>query len=226
MNYASVVFDFDSTVVDCETLDLVSEASLSCRADKDTVLAEVKRITALGMEGAMPFGESLSRRIALVGPTRAAVAEVAARISSHITPSFLAHTDFFRAHRDTVAIVSGGFDEIIWPVADILGIPRERVFANAFRYDEMGVAIGVDEARSSAHAGGKALAVETARLARPLVIVGDGWTDFEIREKGVADAFIAFVGHARREKVVAHADAVADSFDQLLSLLDDARVGA
>jgi hypothetical protein len=51
-------------------------------------------------------------------------------------------------------------------------------------------------------------------------------SDFFGRGKGVADAFIAFVGHARREKVVAHADAVADSFDQLLSLLDDARVGA
>lgn len=220
MHFASVVFDFDSTIVDCETLDLVSEISLEGRSDKEATLAEVKRITALGMEGTIPFGESLSRRIALVAPTRAAVAAVAERIVSHITPSFLAHEDLFRAHQGSIAIVSGGFDDIIYPVADRLGIPHTCVYANRFSFDERGVAIGVDTDRPSAHAGGKTLAVEAAGLPRPLVIVGDGWTDYEIKESGAADAFIAYTQHARRENVITRADACANSFDELRPLLE------
>jgi D-3-phosphoglycerate dehydrogenase len=129
MRYGSIIFDFDSTVVDCETLDLVSEVVLAERSDKDEVLAEVKRITALGMEGAIPFGESLARRMALIAPTRAAVADVASRMLEHITPSFLAHKDFLAQRRDSIYIVSGGFDEIIAPVADALG--REKLTSSS-----------------------------------------------------------------------------------------------
>ncbi|MEN9413628.1 MAG: phosphoglycerate dehydrogenase [Candidatus Parcubacteria bacterium] len=220
MRFASVVFDFDSTVVDCETLDIVSEIALAARDDKDAVLAEVKRITALGMEGAIPFDESLSRRIALVAPTRAAVSLVAERIVEHITPSFLARKDFFETHRGQIAIVSGGFDEIIWPVADILGIPRSLVYANEFVFDERGIAIGVDTTRASAQAGGKTRAVRAVNMQQPIVIVGDGWTDYEIKEQGVADTFIAYTEHAQREKVIAHADARAASGEELFGLLE------
>lgn len=218
MTYASIIFDFDSTVVDCETLDLVSEVVLADRTDKDEVLAEVKRVTALGMEGAIPFGESLARRMALIAPTQAAVADVASRMLEHITPSFLAHKDFLTQYRDSIYIISGGFDEIIAPVADALGLNRTHIFANAFTYGPDGVATGVDQTRPSAHAGGKAKAVEAAGMPRPRVIVGDGWTDYEIKKLGAADAFIAYVEHARRDKVVAEADAVASSFDELLTL--------
>lgn len=219
MKCTSLVFDFDSTVVDCETLDLVSEVALRGRSDADAVLAEVKRITALGMEGAIPFDESLSRRIALVAPTRAAVEEVAARIVGHITLSFRTHTDFFAARRGSIAIVSGGFDNIIWPVADILGIPRELVFANAFRFDDEGTACGVDTTRPSSQAGGKARAVAASALARPLAIVGDGWTDYEVKERGAADFFIAYTEHARRENVIARGDAVAASLDDIIAFV-------
>jgi D-3-phosphoglycerate dehydrogenase len=218
MKYASVVFDFDSTVVDCETLDLVCEISVRGREDRDAVLAEVKRITALGMEGAMPFGESLSRRIALVAPSRGAVAEVAARIVEHITPSFLVHKNFLASHPG-VAIVSGGFDEIIWPVSDLLGIPRERVLCNAFVYGADDRVTGIDQSRPSAHAGGKVRAVAEARMPRPLAIIGDGWTDYEIKKDGAADIFVAYTEHARREPVVAVADAQARSFDDVLAAL-------
>lgn len=219
MQCASLIFDFDSTVVDCETLDLISEFALTGRSDKEAVLAEVKRITALGMEGAIPFDESLSRRIALVAPTREAVTLVAARILDHISTSFRTHADFFSARRGSIAIVSGGFDDIIWPVADQLGIPRELVFANAFRFDGSGVACGVDTARPSAQVGGKARAVAAAGLARPLAIVGDGWTDYEVKECGAADFFLAYTEHAQRDKVVAQADAVVTSLDDIVALL-------
>lgn len=219
MRVASLVFDFDSTIVDCETLELVSEIALAGRDDAAQVLEDVKRITALGMEGAMPFGESLSRRMALIAPTRAQVAHVADTLVARITPSFLRARETIAAERDTLYIVSGGFDELIFPVSDHLGFHRSHVFANSFVYDEAGVATGVDSARPTAHAGGKTRAVEAAQLPRPLAIVGDGWTDYEIRQSGAADMFIAYVEHARREKVVAQADALAASFEEVRAAL-------
>lgn len=218
MKYASLIFDFDSTIVDCETLDLVAEVALAGRADRDAVIAEVKRITALGMEGAIPFGESLAARMALIAPTRGAVADVAERMVNRITPSFLSHKHFFAEQRERIYIISGGFDEIIFPVADTLGIEHTHVLANAFIYDAHGVG-SIDQARPLAHAGGKARAVAAASLQKPRVIIGDGWTDYEIREKGAAEAFIAYVEHAKRETVVGKADAIAASFEELLRLL-------
>ena len=49
-----------------------------------------------------------------------------------------------------------------------------------------------------------------------VVVVGDGWTDYEIRAAGAADRFYAFVETAARPKVTAAADAVAASFDEVL----------
>ncbi len=216
MRFASIIFDFDSTIVDCETLDLLSEVALEGRSDKETIVKEVKHITNLGMEGRVPFGESLARRMALIAPDRTAVETVTARMVERITPSFLAHRDFFTSHHDAIYVISGGFDEVIIPVADMLGIDRTHIFANTFVYDDNGIVVGVDQTRPSAQTGGKARAVEEARLPRPSVIVGDGWTDYEIKQKGVADVFICYAEHARREKVVLNADAVAMSFDDLL----------
>lgn len=217
MKYASLIFDFDSTIVDCETLDLIAEVALAERNDRDSVLAEVKRVTALGMEGAISFGESLSQRMGLIAPTRDVVRSVATRILKHITPSFLRHKDFFGKHSAHVYIISGGFDEIIFPVADALGIPRAQVLANTFVYDAHGVG-RIDQSRCTASAGGKARGVEEKAMPCPRVIIGDGWTDYELRRDCAADFFIAYIEHVKREKVVAKADAVAESFDDLLRL--------
>lgn len=219
MRFATVVFDFDSTVVDCETLDLVSEASLSGRDDAQSVVAEVKRITALGMDGSIPFDESLARRIALFAPSKSAVEAVRRDIVKHISASFSANAAFFAEHADAVYIVSGGFDELIYPVSDLLGIAREHVLANAFVYAADGSVSGIDQSRPTAHAGGKVAAVRAAGLPGPLLIVGDGWTDYELRQHGVADAFLAYVEHARRDTVVAVADATARSFEEVMAFI-------
>jgi hypothetical protein len=51
-------------------------------------------------------------------------------------------------------------------------------------------------------------------------MVGDGATDLELRTLGLVDRFIAFTENRHREPVVAKADAVARSMDELLDLLD------
>lgn len=223
MPWASLVFDVDSALVDCETLELVSEEALTTRAgERDAVMHEVRRITALGMEGTIPFAESLARRLQLIAPTRTHVQTVAATIPSHITRSFLAHTDFFSAHRDRIFVVSNGFKEIIFPATDLLGIRREHVYASEFTYDDAGRVIGVVPGGVLLEASGKAKTVALMNPPHPCIMVGDGWTDYEVKEYGAADVFVAYTEHARRERVVAHADASVSSLDELLELLERA----
>ena len=66
-------------------------------------------------------------------------------------------------------------------------------------------------------AEGKRSVVAALALPRRLVAMGDGATDLAIRP--VADAFVAFTGFVHRAPVVAGADAVVDSFDQLVELV-------
>ncbi len=219
MKFASVIFDFDSTMVDCETLDLLSEVALAGRSDREEIVAKVKRITELGMEGAIPFGESLARRMALISPSRESVARIAREMIHHITPSFLAHRAYLQTNRERIHIISGGFEEIIAPVAETLGLDPAHTFANAFVY-ERGIATGIAK-RPTAQEGGKIVAITSASLPSPRVIIGDGWTDYEIKKQGAADTFVAYTEHVYRDKVVANADAVARSFNDLLKFIED-----
>jgi soluble P-type ATPase len=83
--------------------------------------------------------------------------------------------------------------------------------------DESGEYESYDAHSPMTTADGKRGVVASLDLPRRLVAVGDGATDLAI--KPVADAFIAFTGFVRREPVVAGADAVVNSFDQLVELV-------
>ncbi len=168
------------------------------------------------MTGDIAFGEALRQRLALLPLTRDHVTAVAARATEAMTPSIGRNLGFFRNHAGRIVIVSGGFREIIAPVAEALGVPADRVLANDLVYDAAGRVTGVDLANPLAGAGGKVEALSGLDLDGPVVMVGDGWTDAEVRLGGVADRFYAFTEVVRRETVVAAADGEAASLDEIL----------
>ncbi len=221
MRFQSAVFDFDSTLVDIETLEAVGEAALEGRVDREAVMNEIRKITELGLEGKIRFDESLSKRMALIAPHRAHVQKIADLSLSHITPSVLGNKDFFKHNADSIYIVSGGFDELIFPVSDILGIARAHVYANAFVYDSKGIATGVDISRPLSQQLGKIKVLRAAALPHPLAMVGDGFTDYEVKAHGEADVFIAYVEHTHRASVVANADYTAHSFGEVVEYLSN-----
>ncbi len=222
MKFATVVFDFDSTLVDFETLERVIELSLEGRPDKNVVFAEIKNITEQGLRGEIGFNESLARRMALVAPRKEYVQKVADELVQHITVSVLENKDFFKKHADSVFIVSHGFDELIFPASDKLGISRAHVFANEFVYDTAGNATGADQSRPLSQKLGKITALKGASLPHPIAMVGDGYTDYEVKKHGAADVFIAYVEHTHRESVIANADVVARSFNEVRLFLERA----
>ena len=212
------VFDFDSTLVRIETLEALADIALAGAPDAAAVRAEIERLTDQAMAGEVDFGAALRRRLALLPLTREHVQALADRILDEGTPSVRKNLAFFRDNASRIVIVSGGFREIIAPVAERLGVSPERVLCNDLIYDAEGRVTGVDEANPLSHAGGKAEALKALKLARPVVMVGDGWTDAEVKQAGAADRFYAFTEIVERPKVVAVADSAVGSLDELLHL--------
>ncbi|MDQ3126144.1 MAG: HAD-IB family phosphatase, partial [Pseudomonadota bacterium] len=213
---ATFVFDFDSTLVRIETLEALAEIALAGAPDAGAIRAEVSALTDQAMAGDLPFAEALGRRLALLPLTRAHVVELADRILDEGTPSVHRNLRFFRENAGRIVILSGGFREIIAPLAAHLHIPPERVLCNDLIYDAEGRVTGVDAANPLSQAGGKAVVLKALGFTGPVVMIGDGWTDAEVRLAGVADRFHAFTEIVRRERVVAAADAEAASMDEFL----------
>ena len=210
------VFDFDSTLVRIETLEALADIALAGAPDAAAIRAEVAALTDQAMAGDLPFGEALRRRLALLPLTRDHVAELASRILDEGTPSVRRNLRFFRENAHRIVILSGGFREIIAPLAAHLHVPPERVLCNDLTYDADGRVTGVDAANPLSQAGGKPIVIRALGLPGPVVMIGDGWTDAEVKLEGAADRFHAFTEIVRRARVVAAADAEAPSMDEFL----------
>ncbi len=212
----TLIFDFDSTLVDFETLEELADIALAGAPDAQAIRDRIAALTDQAMGGEIGFGEALRQRLALLPLTRDHVQMLAAQAPDRLTASVRRNPGFFHNGAADVVILSGGFREVIAPVAQALGVPADRVLCNDLLYDEDGRVTGVDDANPLSHANGKPKAIHGLNLAGRAVMVGDGWNDAEVKLAGAADAFYAFTEVVRRAKVVEVADAEAASLDEVL----------
>jgi D-3-phosphoglycerate dehydrogenase len=217
---AFLVFDFDSTLVSVEGLDELFAHSMDGAPDREARLAAFREITDRGMAGDISAEESLERRLGVLAADRALVRKVGEEIARHLSPSVARHLDFFRENQSRIGVVSGGFEELILPTLARMDLPPSVLLAHRFRYDPEGRVLGLDPDTVVAK-GGKPAAVESLGGRDPSIwMIGDGATDLEVRERGLADRFVAYTENRHREPVVARADAVAKSMDDLIALLE------
>ncbi len=212
-----LIFDFDSTIVALEGLDELARIALAQDPKRDHVIAQIEAITRDGMSGAIGIDESLRRRMAMLTITRDHVDRVVRLLKQRLSASFKRHKAAVRANADRIHVVSSGFREYVEPVCAELGIGPERVHANAFRWSGKQVS-GIDPRSPLARPGGKAAVVRGLKLAGRIVAVGDGITDCEIRDAGAAHEFVAYCENIERDAVIARADRVARSVDEVLWL--------
>ena len=212
----TLIFDFDSTLVRIETLEALADIALEGHGDVASIRAQIASLTDRAMAGEVDFGEALRARLAMLPLTRAHVQRLADRILDEGTPSVRRNLRFFNENAANIIILSGGFREVIAPVAERLGVSPDRVICNDLIYDADGVVTGVDDANPLSHENGKPTVIRALGLTGPVVMVGDGWNDAEVKLGGAADRFYAFTEIARRDKVVAVADGEAKSIDELL----------
>lgn len=205
-----VVMDVDSTLITGEVIEM-----LAVRAGHGVALA-VTRITERAMRGEIDFAASLHQRVAtLAGLPIGVLADVVDEVD--LTPGATELIAELHRRRWPVGLVSGGFAEVVEPLAASLGI--RHTLANRLEVAD-GVLTGrvrgpvVDRAAKAEALRGFA-AAEGLDVARA-VAIGDGANDIDmIATAGLGIAFNA------KPVVREHADASVDGrLDAVLDLID------
>lgn len=216
MNNRKFIIDFDSTFVSVESLDLLATLSLDGRPNTNQKVEEIAHITNLGMNGDISFTDSLNRRLAVLEANKTHLEALIPLLKANISPSFERNRSFIQNHSNSIYIISSGFKEFILPVVADFGIPENHVLANTFEFDAAGNITGADRQNPLAGDGGKIKVVEQLDLDGEIVVIGDGYTDFEIKQAGLAQKFFAFTENVSRDKVIEEASFVAPSLDDIL----------
>jgi D-3-phosphoglycerate dehydrogenase / 2-oxoglutarate reductase len=214
------VIDFDSTFTKVEGLDELAAIALKGHKDRDKIVGEIKAITDKGMAGEIGFAESLKARVALLPANRTHVADLIEFLMGKISDSFARNEAFLRENATSVYIVSSGFKDFIVPVAMSMGVLEENIYANTFVYDADGNITGYDETNLLSQDKGKVKLLQSLDFEGDIYAIGDGYTDYELRESGLANKFFAFTENVSRKKVTDVADEVVASFDEFLYIND------
>lgn len=214
------VFDFDSTLTRVEALDVLAEMTLQGNPKREEIVAEIQHITNLGIDGDISFTESLERRIRLLKANKADLENLVVELRQKISKSIAANKDFFYEFSDDIYVISCGFKEFIDPIVAEYNIPSDRVYANTFTFDEAGNITGFDETNVLASHNGKIECLKRLDLDGEVQVIGDGYSDYVMREAGIAHKFFAYTENVHRDKAANNADHVAPNLDEFLFVND------
>jgi D-3-phosphoglycerate dehydrogenase / 2-oxoglutarate reductase len=212
------VIDFDSTFTKVEAFDVLADISLKDHPEREDRKKQIINITNQGMDGSISFRESLERRLNLLAPSRQHLTPLIVKLRGSVSESFKRNKDFFQKYSDNIYIISNGFKEFIEPIVTEFGIKSENILANEFKFDQEGKVIGFDAENPLSANGGKVEQLKKLNLPGDVYVIGDGYTDYEIKHAGLANKFYAFTENVERENVKTKADHIAPSLDEFLYL--------
>jgi D-3-phosphoglycerate dehydrogenase len=212
------VIDFDSTFTKVEAFDVLADISLSDHPEKEMRKKQIEEITNKGMDGSISFRESLEQRLNLLAATKKHLPFLITKLKGNVSESFKRNKDFFQEHSDSIYIISNGFREFIEPIVTEFGVKPTNILANEFRFDDTGRVVGFDQNNPLSANGGKAELLKRLNLPGDIYVIGDGYTDYEIKQAGLANKFYAFTENVERESVKSKADHIAPSLDEFLYL--------
>jgi D-3-phosphoglycerate dehydrogenase len=212
------VIDFDSTFTKVEAFDALADISLKDHPEKEQRKKQIHDITNMGMSGSISFRESLEKRLNLLAPSQSHIPVLVNDLKGKVSESFKRNKDFFLTYADNIYIISNGFREFIEPIVTEFGIKPENILANEFRFDSDGKVIGFDTDNPLSANNGKVEQLKKLNLPGDVYVIGDGYTDYEIKHAGLANKFYAFTENVERESIIDKADHITPSLDEFLYL--------
>lgn len=212
------VIDFDSTFTKVEAFDVLADISLKDHPEKEKLVQQIKDITNQGMDGSLSFRESLERRVKILAPNKVHLDQLVKVLREKVSDSFKRNREFFEQFSQQIYIISNGFHAFIDPIVTEFGIKPENILANRFIFDDDGKVIGFDKENPLSANNGKVEQLKRLNLPGDVYVIGDGYTDYEIKHAGLANKFYAFTENVERENVLSKADHIAPSLDEFLYL--------
>lgn len=211
------IIDFDSTFTKVEALDELADIIVSHNGTAGPELREqITELTEQAMSGKLSFREALEKRISLLKANKKHLPELIERLRGQVSESFKRNRTFFDTYADRILVVSSGFKDFILPIVKEYGVKEENVYANTFNFDENGNIVGFDEANVLSLDNGKVKLLKALQLDGKVVVIGDGYTDYEIKEAGLAQEFYAFTENIERSNVLEKAEQQAANLDEFL----------
>lgn len=210
-----IIIDYDSTFIKVESLDELSKIS---NGYDETINNKISEITNLGMEGKISFSDSLRKRLELIECNKDDIVKTVEILEKKVSDSFKNNISFLKNNAENILIVSSGFHELIEPVVIKYGIKKENIFANKFLYYKNKV-IGYDKKNPLSKSQGKVNILKELKLKGEVHVIGDGYTDYEIKKEGLANYFYLFIENIKRESVVKNADYLLKSLDQFIKII-------
>ena len=217
----SLIIDFDSTIIGLETLEYLADISTNNPSKKQKLISQISHYTNLAMNGDITFEKSLDLRFDLMKLNRDNINTCVNTLKSKIDISFLDNINFFKKHFDSIYIVSGGFKSIIHSVLNSVLDADWNVYANEFVFDAKGNVKGIEKGNPLSLSKGKVKLVESINLTNDIIIVGDGYTDYEIKKFNVAKYFLAYTAHIERDNVIKNADVVCNDFYDVIEFINE-----
>jgi phosphoserine phosphatase len=189
-----ICFDCDSTLSSIEGIDELA------RIRGREVFSRVEALTTEAMNGMVRMEDVFGLRMEIVRPGSREAMSVGRRYVETVEATAKATVAGLAGMGWTAVIISGGFRQVIRPLADFLGISR--VEAVDLYFAEDGTYRGYATDYPTTRTGGKAEVISRLRSEfkpEKVVMVGDGASDMETRP--VVDLFIGYGGFVSRDNV-------------------------
>src|SRR5690606_19617257 len=214
------IIDFDSTFTQVEALDELARISLENHPDRDKIYLQIEDYTNLAMEGKISFRESLTGRVQLHIANKSHLDKLVSQLKKKVSHSFGRNKEFLKENKHNEHIVAREFNEFIKLLVTPYHIQKENIYANTFKFDEEGNIIGYDENNPLSDEGGKVKLLKELKLDGRIFGIGDGYSDFQLKESGLIEKFFAFTENISRKSVTEKADHITPSFDEFLYVND------
>lgn len=170
------------------------------------------------MLGKISFQESLRKRLKLFEIKKDDIALLIDLLKDNVTSSIQCNKGFILNNSDDIYIISGGFKDYIWPVVSSFGIKKENIFANTFYYNKSNKVTGYDESNFLSMKKGKYLQMKSMNIKEDVWVIGDGYSDYEIKEGGLATKFFLFTENVFRDSLKDKADYILNNFQEFIDI--------